>query len=279
MKGLYSALVALCAVVMVSCGGNAPQAEHNSPIAAKPKGAVRITTFNIGAINKFIDENFTKEDNVKLIAEIIRESDSDMVAIQELDSCNTRNNYFQLKAIAELCGEGWDYFYGPAIDYRDGKYGTGVTAKNKKPLKTLYIPIPVKEKSEARVLTIAEYKDYVIASTHLNGGQTLQVEFLNAEIKKLYGDSKKPVFLGGDMNAFPDSDMMNEFRKEWTIISQTSECSTVITVTKPCIDYVLQLNNKAKPAKVLGSAVIRKANCGDMKKASDHYPVYVDVKF
>ena len=235
--------------------------------------SLRILSYNVGVFNKYLQDGYAD------VANIIKETNADIVLFQELDSCNTRNNYFQLKAIAELCGEGWDYFYGPAIDYRDGKYGTGVTAKNKKPLKTLYIPIPVKEKSEARVLTIAEYKDYVIASTHLNGGQTLQVEFLNAEIKKLYGDSKKPVFLGGDMNAFPDSEMMNEFRKEWTIISQTSECSTVITVTKPCIDYVLQLNNKAKPAKVLGSAVIRKANSGDMKKASDHYPVYVDVKF
>ena len=70
-----------------------------------------------------------------------------------------------------------------------------------------YIPIPVKEKSEPRVLTIAEYKDYVLACTHLNGGQPAQVEFLTAEIMKLYGDSKKPVFLGGDMNANVGKDM------------------------------------------------------------------------
>ena len=99
------------------------------------------------------------------------------------------------------------------------------------------------------------------------------------EIMKLYGDAKKPVFLGGGMNANVGKDMMNKFCENWTIISQTELGSTVVTVTKPCIDFILQLNNKAKPVKVLGSAVIKQANSGDMKKASDHYPVYVDVKF
>ena len=278
MKSIYSIIAAVSISLLAACGGATPEAEHNSPIAAKPKGALRIMSYNVGAIGKFVDETFTKEDNVKLLAQTILESQADAVAIQELDSCNTRNNYFQLKAVADVCGEGWDYFYGPAIDYRGGKYGTGVAAKQKSAIKTLYIPVPVQEKREARVLTIAEYKNYVIACTHLNGGDPEQVKFINTEIKKLYGDSKKPVFLGGDMNAFPDSDMMNEFRKEWTIISQTAEGTTVVTVGKPCIDYVLQLNNKAKPAKVLGSAVVRKANAGDMKKASDHYAVYVDVK-
>ena len=57
-----------------------------------------------------------------------------------------------------------------------------------------------------------------MASTHLNGGQPAQVEFLTAEIMKLYGDSKKPVFLGGDMNANVGKDMMNKFCENWTII-------------------------------------------------------------
>lgn len=234
-------------------------------------------TYNVGAVCKFIGDDFTKEDNVKLIAEIVKESQADAVAYQELDSCNTRNDYFQLKAITESCNPKWSYFYGPAIDYKGGKYGTGVASRNKRVVKTLYIPIPVKEKSEPRVLTIVEYKDYVIACTHLNGGQPAQVEYLNAEIKRLYGNSKKPVFLGGDMNAFPESPMMDEFHKAWTIISQTSDGTSVKSPQKPCIDYILQLNNKAKAAKVIGSKVIKEAKTGDIKIASDHYPVYVDV--
>lgn len=274
MKATRSILATLCAVALMACGNSN---DNQSPIAAKPRKAIRLMTYNVGAVCKFIGDDFSKEDNVKLIAEIVKESQADAVAYQELDSCNTRNDYFQLKAITESCNPKWSYFYGPAIDYKGGKYGTGVASRNKRVVKTLYIPIPVKEKSEPRVLTIVEYKDYVIACTHLNGGQPAQVEYLNAEIKRLYGNSKKPVFLGGDMNAFPESPMMDEFHKAWTIISQTSDGTSVKSPQKPCIDYILQLNNKAKAAKVIGSKVIKEAKTGDIKIASDHYPVYVDV--
>lgn len=276
MRYTLSIVATLCLLGFSSCN-NIEQAA-DSPIAPKPRKAIRIMTYNVGAICKYIDDEFTKEDNVQLLADIIKESRADVVALQELDSCNTRNNYFQLKSIAESCGPEWNYYYGPAIDYKGGKYGTGVMGKEKKILKMLHIPIPVKEKSEPRVLTIVEYKNYVMACTHLNGGQPAQVEHLSAEVKRLYGESKKPVFLGGDMNAFPESEMMTEFCKDWTIISQTASGTTVENSKKPCIDYILQLNNGARPAKVLNSAVIKEANAGSMKKASDHYAVYVDVK-
>lgn len=274
MKVTRSILATLCAVALMACGNSN---DNQSPIAAKPRKAIRLMTYNVGAICKFIGDDFTKEDNVKLIAEIIKESQADAVAYQELDSCNTRNDYFQLEALAKATGEDWGYFYGPAIDYRGGKYGTGIAVNKKKAIKSLYIPIPVKEGTEARVLTIVEYKDYVWASTHLNGGQPAQVEYLTNEIKKMYADSKKPVFLGGDMNANVGKEMMNKFCEDWTIISQTESGSTVVNTTKPCIDFILQLNNKAKAAEVIGSKVIKEANAGDMKIASDHYPVYVDV--
>ena len=55
MKAIHSTIAALCATILVACG-NAPQSqEHNSPIAAKPKGAIRIMSYNVGAIGKFVD--------------------------------------------------------------------------------------------------------------------------------------------------------------------------------------------------------------------------------
>ena len=274
MKAIYSTLVTLCAVALMACGN----CDTQSSIAPKPKGAVRLMTYNVGAICKFIDDEFTKEDNVELLANIIKELQPDAIAIQELDSCNTRNDYFQLKAITESCNPKWSYFYGPAIDYKGGKYGIGVASRNKRILKTHCIPVPVNEKSEPRVLTIVEFKDYVFACTHINGGQPAQVEHINAEIKKLYGNSKKPVFLGGDMNAHPNSPMMEEFRKEWTIISKTTDGTSVKSPKKPCIDYLLQLNNNATPVKIIGSNVVKEAYAGDVKRASDHYAVYVDIE-
>ncbi len=251
------------------------QTTATSPIAPKAEGTMRIMTYNVGVIGKFLTDTFTKEDNVKLIADIVREAEADAVCFQELDSCNMRNNYFQLKALAEHIGNDWGYNYTPAINYRGGTYGSGVAAKSQ-PIKCFKIFIPTIDGWEDRVVAAMEYEDFVVASTHLNYGQTSQVELINAEMKRLYGDSDKPVFLGGDMNAQPGSEMMLEFEKEWDIISTVTQRSVQSRMV--CIDFILQLNNKAPKAKVVDSHAILQAASGSMKIASDHYPVYVDIK-
>ena len=248
--------------------------QATSPIASKAEGAMRIMTYNVGQITKFINENFTKQDNVKLIAEIIREAEADAVCFQELDSCNMRNDYFQLKSLSEHIGNDWGYNYSAAINYRGGTYGSGVAAKSK-PVKCFKIFIPTREGWEDRVVAAMEYEDFVIASTHLNYNQIEQVELINTEMKRLYGDSDKPVFLGGDMNAQPGSEMMLEFKKEWDIISTVSERSVQSRMV--CIDFILQFKNRAPKAEVVNSHAILQAASGSMKIASDHYPVFIDV--
>lgn len=250
-------------------------ATSEATITAKANGSFRIVTYNVGAINKFISDNFTKEQNVNLIADIIREANADAVCFQELDSCNTRNNYFQLKTLSEAIDKSWQYHYAPAIEYRNGKYGTGVTVAHTG-AKCYNIPIPTPAKSEDRVVAVMEYDDYVIASTHLNASQPDQIKIITAEIAKHYGNSSKPVFLGGDMNAQPSSEMMNEFRKNWIVLSNVN--GTTVNDRTACIDYVLQFKNKAKIVTVTDSQVILNVKAGDTKIASDHYPVYVDVK-
>lgn len=272
----YTPLIALLSIFVVACG-NIAGGDNNvlpSPINAKAKGSYRIVTYNVGAINKFVSDDFTKEDNVRLLADIIREADADAVCFQELDSCNLRNNYFQLETLVDAIGGKWQYHYAPAIKYREGKYGTGV-AVSRKGAECYHIPISTPEGSEDRVVAVMEYDDYVIASTHLNGSQPDQIKIITAAMKERYGNSEKPIFLGGDMNATPTSQMMNEFRKDWVVLSKTSDATVF---DRPvCIDYVLQFKNKAAIAKVTDSQVITEANAGSMRMASDHYAVFVDV--
>ena len=81
----YALLIALLSIIVVACG-NIVGSDNDvlpSPINAKAKGSFRIVTYNVGAINKFISDSFTKEDNVRLLAEIIREADADAVCFQE----------------------------------------------------------------------------------------------------------------------------------------------------------------------------------------------------
>lgn len=244
------------------------------PIADKADGTFRIITYNVGAIRKFTNTDFTKQDNVKLLAEIIREADADAVCFQELDSCTRRNDYFQLKALVDAIDSKWQYHYAPAIEYQGGKYGSGIAAKLSGAY-TYHIPIPTPPDSEDRVIAIMEYEDYVIASTHLNSSQPNQVKIINDEISKRYGTSDKPVFIGGDMNAQINQEMMLEFKKQWVILSK--DFRTTVQDRYACIDYILQLKNNAEIAKVSDSQVITDAKAGNVNIASDHYAVYVDV--
>ena len=245
------------------------------PIAKKANGSFRIMSYNVGTIRKFTNTDFTKKDNIRLLADIIREAEADAVCFQELDSCTRRNDYFQIKELVEAIDSKWQYHFAPAIEYQDGKYGSGIAAK-RSGAHTYSIPIPTIPGSEDRVVAVMEYDDYVIASTHLNGSQPDQVRIINDEIRTRYADSDKPVFLGGDMNAQPHHEMMLEFKKEWVILSSTGR--TTVQDRTACIDYILQFKNKAKIAKVTRSQVITAALAGDVCIASDHYAIYADVK-
>jgi endonuclease/exonuclease/phosphatase family metal-dependent hydrolase len=242
----------------------------------KPKksGTLRIMTYNVGTIEKHISDTFSKADNVALLGKIIRNSQADAVCVQELDSCG-RNKYFQLEALTKAIDENWHFLFGRAVYYYGGAFGAGMTAA-KKPIRSFNIFIPTPEGSEDRNVAVMEFEDYVVCSTHLNYNQPHQVDIINAEMKRLYGDSSKPVFLGGDMNAQPKSEMMQIFEQEWTIISTMAR--TTVQDRMVCIDFILQLNNRAKRVEVVDSQVIHSHIWGNVNLASDHYPVYVDIK-
>lgn len=274
-KTTIISLIITISAVLCGWGGNNIMAQTKSPIAPKAKDSFRIMSYNVGVIKKFVNEEFTSDDNVKLIAEIIREAEADVVCFQELDSCTSRNRYFQLDVLSKQMGKEWRYNYAPAIPNRGGTYGSGVASKNE-PIKCFDILIPTRKGSEDRVVAVMEYEDYVIASTHLNYNQNDQVELINKTMIELYADSDKPVFLGGDMNAQPGSEMMLEFEKHWKLLSTVSERSVQDRMV--CIDFVLQFKNKAPIAEVVNAHSILYSNAGDMWKASDHFPIYVDVK-
>ena len=64
---------------------------------------------------------------------------------------------------------------------------------------------------------------------------------------------------------------------------ETENCNTTEDKTlstekdKYCIDYILLLNNGAK-VEVLNSEVVREAKSANVKTASDHYPIFIDMK-
>ena len=85
------------------------------------------------------------------------------------------------------------------------------------------------------------------------------------------------MFLAGDFNDEPASAMIRQMSRDWTLLSPL-EYSSSAKNPRACIDYIWVLHNGAKVA-VTGSATPTEFATGDVKIASDHLPVYVDVIF
>ena len=94
-------------------------------------------------------------------------------------------------------------------------------------------------------------------------------------LKQLYGDSEKPVFLCGDLNAEPDSRTMKKLSRNWKVLSK--EAPTYPSdAPRECIDYILALDNRAG-YQVMQTSVLTESESADVAKMSDHLPVFVDV--
>ncbi len=273
----FLALAAVLAgLASCNCGKKEKPAEDKgiapSKTYVKPEGALRIVQYNVGVFSKEI------ENSIPMVAAMMQELGADAMTVNELDSCNTRHNTYQLADLAAALG-GWNYYYSCAMPYREGAYGVGVTVKDKI-LDSFTIHLPKGEGTEPRACSVVETEKFVLASTHLDyksmPSMVIQAKTINDALVEKYSKVSKPVFLAGDMNATPDSDVLAELGKYWKVISSTKPTIPVVEPRK-CIDFVLVLNNGAS-VEVLGTAVPTVFEHGDVTVASDHLPVYVDVK-
>jgi len=235
---------------------------------------IRLVTYNAGVFNKYIADDYP------LVAGMMRECGADAVCLNELDSCTTRTGgVFQLERIARLMG-GWDYRYGAAMPYRGGSYGDGVMARERA-VGGFSVVLPRAEGAEPRALTVMEFDDYVLAATHLDhvsaAAQLAQVAVINRVMRERYGQSDKPVFLGGDLNAAPQSETLRALQQAWTLLTPTDRGTYPSHAPAACIDYILQLDNGAR-AEAVEARVLERFDAGDAARASDHLPVLLEVR-
>lgn len=216
---------------------------HVSIDNSKGEDVTRLVTYNVGIFNKYIKDDY------------------------------------QLKHFASLMGS-WDFEYGAAMPYDGGEYGEGVTTR-KKAVNKFSVALPKGVGAEPRVLVVMEMEDYVICTSHLDHvsseAQLGQVELITKTMKERYGDSGKPVFLGGDMNATPSSETGKLLQKDWEILTITGFGTFPSDNPSKCIDYIMQLKGTPK-CEVVGSQILRWFKSGDVTKASDHLPVMLDIK-
>lgn len=200
------------------------------------------------------------------IADVIMNVQPDIVAVQEADSVTTRSQgIFVLKTIAD---EVLMYpVFASAIDYQGGKYGIGVLCKEK-PVSVRTIPLPGRE--EKRVVLIVEFNKYTVACTHFS----LTAEDRKASARILSGiikEQRKPFFLAGDMNAPYESEEQEILRENLAVLTNYKQPTFPSDKPEKCIDYIYGTKDTSAY-----SALTRRVV--DEKVASDHLPVFVDVR-
>lgn len=238
---------------------------------SKDRHAVRLVAYNVGVFSKY------SGDSTMDIASMLLELDADAVAVCELDSCNRRHPTFQLEDFAQALG-GWHFRFGSAMKWNGGAYGGGVVTK-KRINRRYILELPQGNGYEPRVCVVAETKDYVVAEVHLDHSNEAvrmeQASLLTDELIRLYGRSRKPVFLCGDLNATPDSPTLQQLSEDWTVLSEPAPTYPSQN-PEVCIDYILALKNRAR-YRLVKTAVCTEFDSADVTQASDHLPVFVDV--
>jgi len=241
----------------------------------RQRQTLRLVTYNVGVFHK------SGSNSTDMVADMMKEIDADAISMNELDSCTTRHGEFQIRDFALAMGN-WYYTFTPAMDYKGGGYGIGIVSSPKlPPLKQYRLHLAKGDGSEQRALAVCEFKDFVFCSTHLDhrsqSAQYAQAEQINTWIAANYGNSPKPVILCGDFNAVPTSETIKLMKEGWTVISPEDPTISSSSPTK-CIDYIMVYKNAAEKVSVLDAKVLDSFKKGDVTQASDHLPVYVEIK-
>lgn len=253
---------------------------------ADERETVRLMTYNVGVFDKY------EASGIKLTARIVREMDPDVLVMNEVDSCAGRTgNRDQLRAFTRAARR-YDGVFAPALKpFMGGAYGIAEAWKRQmEPIGTFSMVLPKGDGSEPRALVVVEYDDMVVAGTHLDhrskAAQLEQARAITDTLMSMY--SGKPVFLCGDFNALPDSPAIEYMRENWDILSPaktTYPDSKALPSWEPdddvpgkCIDYIMVLKGSAE-YEVVAADVPVTFKAGSAFEASDHLPVYVDVRF
>jgi endonuclease/exonuclease/phosphatase family metal-dependent hydrolase len=200
------------------------------------------------------------------VADIINRINPQVVALQELDSATQRSNgAVVLNELAQLTG--MHPVYGASILFQGGKYGVGVLT-NEKPLLWRTVTLPGRE--EKRSLLIVELENAIICCTHFSLNEEDRIESVKI-INDLFNTLVKPVFLAGDLNATPQSEVISRIEEKWILLNDRNVSTFPADKPDSCIDYVFIHKGSAAGVRTA------KARVEQEPVASDHLPVWVRV--
>ena len=232
---------------------------------------VRVLTYNIRH-----GEGLDGKVDLARTARIIAEVQPDLVALQEVDNKTQRTGGIDQAAELQRL-TGMHGAFGKAINYAGGQYGAAILSRWPL-LQVAPGVLPASPDHEMRPALIVRLRpgrgipDLVFASTHLDH-QNEQERLMQAgRLLALLGPSgDRPVILGGDLNAVPESPVLELFAKDWLNPTAGQDRFTIpAEQPRRQIDYVLAYPRgywRVAETEVLESA------------ASDHRPLLVTLEW
>ena len=244
---------------------------------AGEQGPAQPITLTVLTYNIHHGEGMDKKLDLERIANVIRDCEADLVALQEVDQGTKRTGRAdQPNELARLLK--MNVTYGPAMDFQGGKYGDAVLSRLAiTSSRTVALPWNAGGQREPRVALAARCRlpdgaEFLFISTHYDHtgespDRLAQAQATNAELAM----DDSPAILAGDFNCESASPPMEELAKHWTIVTDTDPTKTC-PADKPRIkiDHVL-----VKPSnrwRVIDARVV------DEPVASDHRPVLVKLQ-
>ncbi|NNE91983.1 MAG: endonuclease [Verrucomicrobiales bacterium] len=238
----------------------------------KPEGgqAIRVLCYNVhwclGTDGKY---------DVPRLAEVIKKTNPDLVALQEVDVGVERSGrVHEAQELSKLTG--LEVRMGPTQAYQGGLFGNAVLSKY--PILDVEIhPLPYTEATEEKVtyprgcivVTVKgpNGKPLRFVSTHFQHNMPEDRVAEAKAINELLADSDIPTILAGDMNAKPEEEPIQILEKEWKHAADAEMAPTAPAVNpRYRIDYIFH-----RPA---GAFEVKEASVIDEEIASDHRPVF-----
>lgn len=251
-----------CLFILISGSGFFP-----AHVYSQEQGEIRVLSYNIHHANP---PSIPDSIDLPAIARVIRESNADLVALQEVDVHTRRSGkqIHQAAVLAELTG--MYYYFSKSITHQGGAYGNAILSRFpiNSPQK---IQLSEEEGTEPRALLSVQVslpggKEMLFASTHLDFSNENITARQAADIARHFETATLPVVLAGDFNASPGSKAIKEL-DQYFERSCVENCPPTIPVVNPnrTIDFIFY-----KPASIL--EVIDHQVISETY-ASDHLPV------
>lgn len=264
-------LAVLAACALAGCAAHLPAPKMSplrSPSALRPRGALRVMTFNIQSGSRGLES----------VARAIRLASPDLVALQEVDKGTRRSGGLdQAERLAELTGLG-HHAHFPATDKHGGAYGLALLSRL--PLEAIeHWALPCPKGVEPRAFARARVRVagaalhvYVTHLSHLpNRGELRRRQ--TARILRAIAADPHPKILMGDLNEGAGSSAVSLLSRSLRDVFAHAGFGPSGTYPLPLFLPDLRLDYVFASAELapVSSFVLR-------VPASDHYPVVADLR-